>query len=168
MQQIQSYYPDPLSDPARYLTNFERVEEIIAGKNVMGLSTDRIECVIDCNGLYLANAFPGAYGYRFSVPPAIHAIDLLYTFYPMTLTLFNGTDVTIPVPIAYAKGLQSYFISFAKHGDPNVERGPGTVQWPLFGSGRNIVDLDLTGFSVTTDDELPSDRCGFWQSAPYV
>jgi cholinesterase len=127
-----------------------------------------IECVIDCNGLYFAQAFTNTYNYRFSVPPGIHAEDLLYTFYPLTLTLLNGTDVEVPVPLLYAKALQSYFISFVKNGDPNVERGPATVQWPLFGSGKNIVDLSLTGFTVTVDDDLPTERCGFWQSAPYI
>jgi len=123
--------------------------------------------VIDCNGLYLAHAFPGAYEYRFSVPPGIHAMDVLFTFYPITLTL-PGFDLSIPIPLLYAKGLQSYLISFVKHGDPNVERGSGTIGWPLFGSGKAIIDITLAGFSQTSDDELPNDRCAFWQPAPYI
>lgn len=77
-------------------------------------------------------------------------------------------DLNIDVPLPYAKGLQSYFISFAKHGDPNVERQSPTVEFPVFGTNKNIVDLTLLGFSKTTDSELPSDRCAFWQPAPYM
>jgi Carboxylesterase family len=99
--------------------------------------------------------------------PGIHGEDLLYTFDPLSFTL-PGFDLNVTVPVPYAKGLQSYFISFAKNGDPNSERTAGTVEWPLFGENKNIVDLSLTGFQVTTDSELPDDRCAFWQSAPYI
>lgn len=91
----------------------------------------------------------------------------MYTFYPLTVTLGNA-DLSVPVPVLHAKGLQSYFISFAKHGDPNVERQAGTIEWGMFGSGKGIVDLGLDGFSGTSDNQLPEDRCGFWQTAPYV
>jgi len=91
----------------------------------------------------------------------------LYTFYPFTLTL-PGYDLSIPIPLLYAEGLQSYFISFVKHGNPNIERRNGTVAWPIFGSEKTIVDTTIFGFDVTTDDELPEDRCGFWEPALYV
>lgn len=84
----------------------------------------------------------------------------------MTLTL-GGKDLNIPVPLLYAKALQSYFVSFVKHGDPNVERGLGTIAWDRFGGGKSIVDISLLGFRKAVDDELPDDRCAFWQSAPY-
>ena len=44
----------------------------------------------------------------------------------------------------------------------------GSVPFPLFGNAENIVDVSLGGFSQTTDDELPEDRCAFWQPAPYI
>lgn len=69
----------------------------------------------------------------------------------------------------YAQGLQSYLVSFVKHGDPNVERRLGTVEWPLFGNKDTIVDVTPSGFSVLqTDDEISEERCKFWQSAPYI
>ena len=117
--------------------------------------------------MYLARAFNSqSYNYRFSIPPGIHALDLSYTFYPLTITL-GGLDIGIDVPLLYAKALQSYFVSFVKHGDPNVERGPGTIAWDRFGAEKSIVDVTLLGFSKVVDDELPEDRCAFWQSAPY-
>jgi hypothetical protein len=94
-------------------------------------------------------------------------MDLLYTFYPITLTL-SGYDLSIPIPLLYAKDLQSYFISFVKYGVPNVERGSGTVAWPLFANEKSIIDTTPFGFEVTTDNELPEDRCAFWQPAPYI
>jgi hypothetical protein len=96
----------------------------------------------------------------------MHALDLIYTFYPLTVTL-RKVDISVDVPLLYAKALQSYFISFVKHGDPNVERQAGTIEWGLFGNGKSIVDLTLPGFSATSDGQHPEDRCGFWQTAPY-
>lgn len=134
----------------------------------MILFSNLIEAVINCNSLYLAHAFLNrTYNYRFSIPPGIHALDLLYTFYPLTLTL-PGYDLSISIPLLYAEGLQRYFISFVKDGNPNIERSGGTVAWPVIGPGKRIVDVTPFGFDVTTDDELPEDRCEFWQSAKYV
>ena len=78
-----------------------------------------------------------------------------------------GHDLKVPVPLLYAKGLQSYFVSFVKHGNPNVERGPGTIEWDRFGEGKSIVDTTVGGFRKVVDNELSDERCGFWQSAPY-
>jgi len=101
------------------------------------------------------------------VPPGIHALDLLYTFYPFTLTIY-GKELDIPIPIHHAKALQSYFVSFVKYGDPNVERGPETIAWDRFGEKKNIVDTTLHGFRRALDNEVSDLRCGFWQRAPYT
>ena len=148
------------------MTEFGRLKQLISGAlNLSELLM--VEVILNCNCLYLARAFNNnSYNYRFSIPPGIHALDLAFTFYPLTLTL-AGIELTVPVPLLYANGLQSYFISFIKHGDPNVERGAGTIEWSTFGNGKGIVDLTPAGFAQTTDNELPDDRCGFWQNAPY-
>jgi hypothetical protein len=78
-----------------------------------------------------------------------------------------GKDLNVPVPLLHPKGLQSYFVSFVKHGDPNVERGPGTIAWDRFGEVKSIVDITHNGFRKVVDEELPDERCGFWQNAPY-
>ena len=72
------------------------------------------------------------------------------------------------MPLPHAQGLQSYFISFVKHGDPNIERRAGTVEWPLFGNEDTIVDITPLGFSVERDAQISQERCKFWQSAPYI
>jgi hypothetical protein len=70
--------------------------------------------------------------------------------------------------LPHAQGLQSYFVSFAKHGNPNVERRAGTVEWPLFGNKNTVVDITPLGFSVESDAQISEERCKFWQSAPYI
>jgi len=166
LSQIQSEYPTPMSAMNRYLTEFGRVDQLISGTASELSQSHPIETVIDCNCLYLARAYSNnTYNYRFSVTPGIHAQDLLYTFYPTTLT---GYNLPLSVPDVDAKAFQSYFISFAIHGDPNTARMSGSVPFPLFGSSENIVDVSLAGFAETTDDELPEDRCAFWQPAPYM
>ena len=128
----------------------------------------RLEGLIICNCLYLSHAFANqTFNYRFSIPPGIHALDLLYTFYPTTVTV-RGEQLSLPVPLLHAQGLQSYFTSFVKHGDPNIERRPVTVEWPLFGDTNMIVDVGPSGFSVVGDREISVERCKFWQSAPYI
>ena len=140
--------------------------QLISGTASELSQSHAIETVIDCNCLYLARAYSNnTYNYRFSVTPGIHAEDLLYTFYPTTLT---GYNLPLSVPDVDAKAFQSYFTSFAIHGDPNTARMSGSVPFPLFGSSENIVDVSLAGFAETTDDELPEDRCAFWQPAPYM
>lgn len=127
-----------------------------------------LEGLIICNCLYLSHAFANqTFNYRFSVPPGIHALDLLYTFHPTTVTV-RGEQLTLPVPLSHAQGLQSYFLSFVRHGDPNIERRPGTVEWPLFGDANRVVDVTPLGFSVVGDQEISMERCKFWQSAPYI
>jgi hypothetical protein len=94
-------------------------------------------------------------------------MDLLFTFYPIAITLPTNTFV-LPIPLLYARALQRYFISFVKHGDPNVERGSGTTEWPIFGKDKRIVDVTLLGFWGLKDHQLPEDECHFWQNAIYM
>ena len=93
-------------------------------------------------------------------------MDLIFTFYPMTINLPTNLFV-LSIPLLYARALQSYFISFVKHGDPNVERRRGSIQWHLFGEEKRIVDTTLLGFWGVKDYQLPEHECGFWQSATY-
>lgn len=127
-----------------------------------------VEALVICNFVYLSRAFSNnTFNYRFSVPPGIHGLDLLHTFYPTTITI-HGEQLTLRVPMLHAQGLQSHFVSFVKHGDPNVERRHGTVEWPLFADNNTIVNVNPLGFSVVTDDEISEERCEFWQRAPYI
>ena len=165
---IRSYYPNPLFAFGRYFTPFDRIKSLIAGFPIVTAPLILKDALINCNSLYFAHAnLNNTYNYRFSIPPGIHGIDLLYTFCPIILTL-RGYDLSIPVPLLYAKGWQSYVISFVKYGNPNVERAGGTVLWSLFGNGKNIVDVTPFGIYQTTDNQLPDDRCAFWQPAPYI
>jgi hypothetical protein len=68
----------------------------------------------------------------------------------------------------YARAWQSYLISFIKHGDPNIERRPGTIEWDIAGKDIRIVDLRWEGFQRDVDDQVDEERCAFWQRAEYA
>src|SRR5271154_3445614 len=145
-EEIQKYYPSPLLGTTRYITEFDRIKSIIEGSFPPQISVSFVDGIVNFNCLYLARAFGNdTYNYRFSIPPGIHGMDLIFTFYPMTITLPTNLFV-LSIPLLYARALQSYFISFVKHGDPNVERRRGTIQWHLFGEEKRIVDTILLGF----------------------
>jgi hypothetical protein len=68
----------------------------------------------------------------------------------------------------YAQAWQSYLISFIKHGNPNVQRRPETIQWEYAGPHMKMVDLRWEGFQWDTDDQVDASKCGFWQRAEYA
>ena len=166
-EEIQKYYPSPQFGTTRYSTEFGRIKSIIEGLLHLKLISYSLDSIVNCNCLYLARAFKNnTHNYRFSIPPGIHAMDLIFTFYPMTITLPTNLFV-LPIPLLYARALQSCFISFVKHGDPNVERRRGTIEWHLFGKEKRIVDVTLLGFWGVKDNQLSEDYCRFWQTATY-
>jgi hypothetical protein len=51
-------------------------------------------------------------------------------------------------------------------GNPNSLGGP--VAWPTFGNAGDILYMDIYDpFKIKVDKQVPADRCGFWQCAPY-
>ncbi|MCJ1344838.1 hypothetical protein MMC31_003041 [Peltigera leucophlebia] len=115
-----------------------------------------------CNTDYLNRAYGGkTYAYRFSVPPAIHAQDVAYTFY-------NGPNTPDPLGLGIpdqpiAEALQKYIVSFTATGVPSGQNLPVFPQW---GKDKNLLDLNVTGISVVKDDTVNS-RCDWWQKALY-
>ena len=114
------------------------------------------ELVFTCNTFYLDKAYGNnTYSYFFSVPPAIHGMDIAYTY-------FNG-DSSSAIP-AIATLLQEYLTDFAEFGTPN--RG-GVPFFPLYGPEATVQDLNVTGISQVMDPAANS-RCNFWQQARYM
>ncbi|KAF4948038.1 hypothetical protein FGADI_9929 [Fusarium gaditjirri] len=115
------------------------------------------EAAFTCNTAYLQKAVRerfSTYGYRFSVPPAVHGQDVPYTF-------FNGLDPPVPTDIALA--LQSYLVSFAISGQPNLH---SHIDIPVYGDKEKILDFNVTGIR-TIKDPNTNERCDWWQKALY-
>jgi len=65
------------------------------------------------------------------------------------------------------KAFQSYLASFVKSGDPNSGRAQATVEWEHFGTEGEVLKMDGVEFKMVQDEQVPEDRCGFWQEAEY-
>lgn len=125
-----------------------------------------IEWIFNCNTRYITQAYGNiTYNYRYSLRPSIHAADLFLTFMDLRFE-WKGKRQWLQFP--YARAWQSYLISFIKHGDPNVERRPGTIKWDIAGQDIRIVDLRWEGFQKDVDDQVDEERCAFWQRAEYA
>jgi carboxylesterase type B len=93
-----------------------------------------------------------AFGYCFSIPPAIHGSDLSYTFHPsMGEVLSRHTAELIQAAIA----------SFTKTGNPNAT-GTDTT-FPVYDSRALMLDLNLA--TSVIKDPSDNDRCAFQQTA---
>lgn len=95
------------------------------------------------------------------MPPALHGLDLFYTFY-------NGPNSTVDSILgipdqSIAEALQKYIVSFAATGVPSGKNLPVFPQW---GEDKNLLDLNVTGIKVVQDDTANS-RCAWWQKALY-
>lgn len=110
-----------------------------------------------CNTFYLDKVFGNqTYAYQFSVPPAIHAMDVPYTF-------FNGpSSSVISDPVAVA--LQEYITSFAINGNPS---GPSLPMFPVYSNATKIIDLNATSITEAIDP-VANFRCNWWQKELYV
>jgi carboxylesterase type B len=112
---------------------------------------------LSCNEFYLDKAFNNqTYAYQFSVPPALHGMDVAYTF-------FNGPSTAV-VSDPAAIALQEYITSFAINGVPS---GLSLPMFPLYTNATDIIDLNAT--SITTiRDPIANSRCDWWQLELYV
>lgn len=114
------------------------------------------EVFIVCNTFYLDKAFGNnTYSYLFSVPPAIHGLDIPYTY-------FNGpSPAVLSVPVALA--MQKYITRFVETGSPN---GGGVPHFGRYGETATLQDLNITGLSQIRD-EAANSRCDWWQKGLY-
>jgi carboxylesterase type B len=165
LRKISTMYPRPDLSRGEYGNQFDRTNALISGLSFWRAMLI-IEWIFDCNTRWIANAFGNkTYNYKYSIQPSVHGAELFITFLNIKLN-WRGKRRIIRLP--HAQAWQSYLISFIKHGDPNVERRPGTIPWRTTGAGINVLKMEWDGFSWTEDDQVPSDRCGFWQRAEYA
>ena len=163
LRKIGTMYPSPSRSGSEFVTQFDRVNSMISGNYPLLLAN--ADWIFNCNTRYLTSAYGQTYNYRYSLRPSIHAADLFLTFLDMKID-WQGKRNLVHVP--YARAWQSYLISFIKHGDPNVQRRPETIDWPSSGQEMKIVDLRWEGFVWKTDDQVDEDKCSYWQRADYA
>lgn len=122
-------------------------------------SITKAESEFTCKYGFLEAAYGmKAKSYRFTVYPGLHGSDLSYTF-------FNGQDRDAGVNASIAVGFQELLTSFAATGVATSSAVPQGV--PVYGPGRNILNISGHGFSITEDQTI-EERCKFWQSGYYL
>ncbi|SPN96553.1 uncharacterized protein DNG_00076 [Cephalotrichum gorgonifer] len=102
------------------------------------------DVIFACNAANVARAYKdGSRRYIFSVSPAIHGQDILYTFY----TDQEATPVEKP---GDARAFQRNLLDFLHGRD---------IDWPIYGSENRVVNITLDGFdNVQLPDDLAA-RC---------
>lgn len=150
----QQLYPPVYNGSFGYTNPIERAALLMA------------DMIFKCNADYLNRAYQNqTFAYEFSIPPAIHGQDVLYTFYdnstqPLGSANTNGISVT---NVTVSQVMQDYFTSFAQFGRPSSPLGPDFERYGQRGQIMNIGNnsihsaLDTVGYS----------HCRFWQPAPY-
>jgi hypothetical protein len=130
-----------------------------------------IESAITCNTLYLANAtrVSPSYGYEYAVGMyPYHGLDLCWTFAPNFKLQLKGVNICTSLYPGNKAQFQRYLVNFAMAGDPNSGQSQPKVNWNAFGTTGSVLKIQgIAGFSNVVDDEVPKDRCGFWQNATY-
>ena len=122
------------------------------------------EMIITCNTFYLNIAFNNlTHAYLFATLLALHASDLVYTFYNGP---YDASANTASFNATVATALQDYITSFAMHGIPTTDIEEVPV-FTIYGKGAAILDLNSTGISEMTDP-MANDRCRWWQLGLYV
>ena len=135
---INDLYPPRYDGTLPYTSPLERLE----------LATK--EYLFSCNTYSIARAYNyTTHNYIFSVPPAIHAQDLAYTYYPS-----GATPDFYP---ALAEALQGYIAQFVLTGDPNKL---GFQNFPEYTPLAKVLDVTRDGLRETTSDAA-NDRCRF-------
>ena len=114
------------------------------------------EMAFTCNTYYLNKAFDNCtYAYYFTVSPALHGLDIPYTY-------FNGPNPSV-LSEDVAIALQEYITRWAETGNPNEA---GVPFFPLYGDNSTVQNLNITGISQVRDPTA-NWRCDWWQKALY-
>ncbi|CAG8109741.1 unnamed protein product [Penicillium salamii] len=119
---------------------------------------------LTCEVDYLRRAFDNeTYAYQFSIPPALHAEDVPYTFYKNGSTLgsifFNRPVANVTV----AHAIQDWITSFSLYGEPKSDLAP---EFPQQGPDAQLMDTRLESFELI-HDRTDGPRCRFWQTVRY-
>ena len=119
------------------------------------------ELSFTCNTNYMNRAFLNqTYAYEFQVPPALHGLDVRYTFYAGT-----GDNLGQALYADIAEVHQGYITNFALYGDPN---GMGGLPvFPMQGGNASMNAWNATDVFTTRDDTV-NERCAYWQKSLFA
>ncbi|KAF2115728.1 carboxylesterase family protein-like protein [Lophiotrema nucula] len=147
---MTTLYPPVFNGSYGYTTQYDRATLIIA------------ESIIICNAKYLSDGFNNnLYSYLFTMPPAYHGFDNLYTYYDGGAV---SDDITMVMNRTVAVVLQQLITSFAKTGIPEAD---GVGQISKYGADARVLQLNnATGFQEVRDKTSAS-RSSWWQTARY-
>lgn len=97
------------------------------------------------------------------MPPALHGLDIAYTFYndgPGSTVFGTPVDATVSV------ALQEYITNFVMTGSPNNNTYSPPV-FPMNGENFQVQFLNITGLGMQIKDPTANERCDWWQKALY-
>lgn len=147
-------YPPVYTGAYGYKDNIQRADLVIT------------EFIFTCNTFYLDLAYNNkTYAYIFDVPPALHGMDVAYTYYNG-----NGAPGGSVANATVAEAMQYWFTSFAKTGvptAPGIVAGGVVPQFVQYGPNARVELLQATNISIAMDDAANS-RCRWWQQAFYA
>ncbi len=111
-----------------------------------------------------ANGAP-TYMYSFDQPPEAPFLQGLGVFHSSEIPFVFGTDPTFPLGrvgaggAAAAEAIQSYWVRFAKTGDPN---GDGAPMWPAYDTaGEKHLSI---GPTIAEAGPHKQTQCDFWDA----
>lgn len=147
----QKLYPPVYNGTYGYANSIQRTSTLMA------------DMIFKCNVDYLNHAFKNqTFAYEFSIPPAIHGQDVLYTYYSNG-TLPHNNDISV-TNVTVAEVMQDYFTSFVQLGRPKSPLGPIFKQ---YGQRQQLMDIGNNSIRMKRDT-IDNSHCRYWQPAPYL
>jgi carboxylesterase type B len=114
------------------------------------------EGIFTCNTNYLSTSLANrTYSYLFAIPPALHGLDISYTYFTGGPASLSVSNVTIAV------AMQEFITSFAKQGWPSAD---GVRPFNMYGPDALVLKLNVTGIDEVRDSNA-NERCNWWQRA---
>ncbi|RFU82192.1 acetylcholinesterase [Trichoderma arundinaceum] len=144
---FETLYPEIYNGSQPYTDTLERAQLIIA------------EAAVICNQNSMVKAAAqqqlGAFGYQYSVWPAVHGSDQPSLF-------SNGPTPGVDPEISSL--LKNVVAGFVNNGSPN--KSPAGITTPPYGQVSSILNVSVNGSSVIRDPAA-NERCDWWQKALY-
>lgn len=136
------------------------------------------DVVFLCNIRALTNAYSGKnFNLQYSIAPYFHTADgpANCDFPGFDVSLLNNGFLSVISAAdfsAFSRVYQSYQVSLARSGDPNIFRESfgrfPAIRWPRPDNSGDaltgVLNATMRGFEVVTDEETRKSKCQFWQT----
>lgn len=142
---MMKHYP---SKSAKWTTQKQRIHEFVQ------------TTIFTCNVRYMTEAYKGkTYNVQYARGAGTHGSDISATFFSSP-GVFGGKGAII------SQQYQSYLISHARTGDPNILKINGLIEWPKVEWApelKQVLNVTDRGFELVTDDQTTAADCDFWK-----